>query len=86
MIEIGPNNEEYSGSGLYEFRIEGHLPDKWETWFEGLSITREIDGTTILRGQVSDQSALHSVLLKIRNMNLNLISVNRFGADEERSS
>ncbi len=84
MTETEPNNEEFSESGLYEFRIEGHLSDKWEAWFEGLSITHERDGTTSLRGQVADQSALHSILLKIRNVNLNLISVNRITADEER--
>jgi hypothetical protein len=40
MSEINLNKNEFSGSGLYEFHIQGHLPDKWEAWFEGLAITR----------------------------------------------
>ena len=59
----------------YEIRIQGHLQDKWSEWFEGMRITREPDGNTTLSGQLPDQTALHSVLLKIRNMNLRLISV-----------
>ncbi len=82
MAERPSRNDEFSGSGCYEFRVEGHLPDRWEAWFEDLSIVREVGGTTTLSGQVADQSALHSILLKIRNINLNLISVNRIAMDE----
>jgi hypothetical protein len=61
---------------IYEIRVRGHLPDKYSTWFEGMSISREVDGTTTILGQVADQTALHSILFKIRNMNIGLISVN----------
>lgn len=83
MTEPRAPKRQFSGSGRYEFRVEGHLPDKWERWFEGLSIARDPGGTTTLRGMISDQSALHSVLLKIRNINLNLISVNRITDDRQ---
>lgn len=59
----------------YEIRIKGHLEDRWEDWFEGLKMRREEDGTTVLSGSLPDQTALHSVLLKIRNMNLKVIYV-----------
>ncbi len=83
MTEAWLSNENHDTAGIYEIRIQGHLPDKWEVWFEGLSIRRESDGTTTLHGPVTDQSALHSILLKIRNVNLSLISVNRIETDKE---
>lgn len=62
---------------IYEIRIEGHLHKKREGLFEGLTITPCDDGTTVLFGPLPDQTALHSILLRIRNMNLKLISINQ---------
>jgi wyosine [tRNA(Phe)-imidazoG37] synthetase (radical SAM superfamily) len=62
---------------IYKILIEGHLQDRWEEWFEGLKICRKGNGTTTLSGSLSDQAALHGVLLKIGNMNLKLISINQ---------
>ena len=59
----------------YEIRIKGHLDPKWAEWFYDLALTHEEDGTTTLRGPLPDQTALHSVLDRIRDMNLSLISV-----------
>jgi hypothetical protein len=61
----------------YEIRIQEHLDDRWAEWFYGMSITYERDGSTTLRGPLPDQTVLHSVLDRIRDMNLQLISVNR---------
>jgi hypothetical protein len=61
---------------LYEIRIRGHLDDRWADWFEGLTITREDNGETLLRGPVIDQAALHGVLRKVRDLGLSLLSVN----------
>ncbi len=61
---------------FYRILVKGHLQDRWEEWLEGLRICRNADGTTTLSGVLSDQAALHGVLLKIGNMNLKLISVN----------
>ena len=60
---------------VYEIRIKGHLNSQWDEWFYDLNITRESDGTTTLRGPLPDQTVLHSVLDRIRDMNLRLISV-----------
>jgi hypothetical protein len=60
---------------IYEIRIQEHLQDRWAEWFYGLTLTREDDGSTTLSGPLPDQTALHSVLQKISNMNLRLISV-----------
>ena len=59
----------------YELRVEGHLDDHWVEWFEHLELTRATDGTTSLRGPVADQAALHSLLTKVRDLGLVLISV-----------
>ena len=61
---------------VYEIRVEGYLSETWATYFEGLSIQHEAEGETVLSGML-DQAALHGVLVKIRNLNLVLISVNR---------
>ena len=59
----------------YEIKIKGHLNSQWTDWFYDLAITRESDGTTTLYGELPDQTVLHSVLDRIRDMNLRLISV-----------
>jgi hypothetical protein len=59
----------------YVIRIKGHLDIKWAEWFYDLSLTHESDGTTTLCGPLPDQTALHSVLDRIRDMNLSLISL-----------
>jgi hypothetical protein len=61
----------------YEIRIKGHLDDKWADWFEGLTITREDNGETLLTGPVVDQAALHGLLRKVRDLGMPLLSVTR---------
>jgi len=61
---------------VFQIRIQGHLSQQWQDWFEGLSITREEDGNTLLTGPVVDQSALHGILKKIRNLGMPLLSLN----------
>ena len=52
---------------VYQIRIEGHLGSQWTDWFEGLTITLEEDGHTLLTGPVTDQAALHGLLKKVRD-------------------
>ena len=59
----------------YEIRVEGHLGTRWAAWFDGLSITPVDDGTTVLRGAVPDQAALHGLLQKLRDVGIPLISL-----------
>jgi hypothetical protein len=59
----------------YEIRVKGHLADRWAAWFEGMTLTRQADGTTVLDGPVADQSALHGLLRKISDLGLPLVSV-----------
>jgi len=66
---------------LYEIRVAGHLSANWAARFEGLSMRHEPEGETVLIGML-DQAALHGVFVKIRDLGLNLISVNRVGATE----
>ena len=62
--------------GIYQIIVKGQLDASRSKWFEGWAITQEEDGTTVLSGQVADQSVLHGVLIKIHNLNLPIISVN----------
>jgi hypothetical protein len=61
---------------VYQIRIGGHLSQEWTDWFEGLAITLEEDGDTLLTGLVTDQAALHGLLKKVRDLGLLLVSVN----------
>ena len=63
--------------GSYEIRLKGHLEPRWADWFDGLTLTHESDGTTVLSGSVVDQAALHGLLGKVRDLGLPLIAVNR---------
>ena len=62
---------------IYEFRLKGHLDDRWSEWFGGLAVQRQEDGTTVLVGPVVDQAALHGVLNGIGDLGLTIISVRR---------
>jgi hypothetical protein len=59
----------------YEIRIEGHLGDRWAAWFDGFAVSTDGDGTTVLRGSIVDQAALHGLLQKVRDFGIPLISV-----------
>lgn len=61
---------------LYTIKIKGHLGQQWMNWFEELTITLEEDGNTLLSGPIADQSALHGILKKIRDLGMPLLSVN----------
>ena len=71
---------------VYEIRIKGHLSPQRMDWFEGLTITLEGDGNTLLKGAVIDQSALHGILKKIRDLGMPLLSVNNVPLDEAGNS
>lgn len=64
---------------VYQIRLKGHLGSGWTEWFEGLTVTLE-GGDTLLTGPV-DQSALHSLLKKVRDLGIPLISVNPVDAN-----
>ncbi|MFK7696349.1 hypothetical protein [Paenibacillus sp. HJGM_3] len=75
MSETHGSTEDHNGPALYEVRLKGHLDARWTYWFEGLSLTHESDGTTILIVRVDDQPALHGLLRKVRDLGLPLVSV-----------
>jgi hypothetical protein len=75
MSETHAFPEYHDESGLYEIRLKGHLDNRWADWFEGLTITLEEDGDTLLTGPVIDQAALHGLLKKVRDLGLPLVSV-----------
>jgi hypothetical protein len=64
----------YGRAVQYEIRVAGHLGTRWAAWFDGLSVTTAEDGTTVLRGSVVDQAALHGLLQKLRDIGIPLIS------------
>jgi hypothetical protein len=66
----------------YEIRVEGDLGARWAAWFDGLQVTSE-GGQTAIRGPLPDQSALHGVLVKVRDLGLSLISVRRLDPGED---
>ena len=62
-------------AGAYEIRVKGRLDNRWAAWFNGLSLTHDTDGTTLIRGSLPDQAALHGLLNKLRDLGLPLVSV-----------
>jgi len=58
-----------------KIHIRGQIDENWAVWFEGLEVLTREDGTTILQGEVADQSALYGLLAKLRDLGLELLSV-----------
>jgi hypothetical protein len=73
-------------AGRYEIRLTGHLDAHWTTWFDGLSVSREADGTTVISGPIADQAALHGVLQRVRDLGLPLVSVIRMKPDQPETT
>jgi hypothetical protein len=61
----------------YEIRVEGILDECWSGWFDGMQVTSQADGVTVIAGPVTDQAALHGLLAKVRDLGRPLISVRR---------
>jgi hypothetical protein len=80
MSERNASTDHRHEPGQYEIRLKGHLDHRWAGWFDGLSLTHESDGTTVINGSVVDQAALHGLLGKIRDLGLPLIAVRQIPA------
>ncbi len=72
----------HHGPGRYEIRLKGRLDPRWASWFDGMAVSNDGDGTTVIRGHVVDQSALHGLLNKVRDIGLPILSVVRLAADQ----
>ncbi len=75
-----------SSQTTYQIRIEGHLGCQWLEWFDGLTITLEKSGCTLLSGPVEDQAALYGLLRKVRDLGLPLLLVERVNPDPVEAS
>ena len=67
----------------YQIRVQGHLDDQWSAWFEGLTITNLDGGEAVLEGSLVDQPALYGILVKVCNLGLPLLALQRVDADGE---
>ena len=85
MSEKHTLTENHDESGLYEIRLKGHLNDRWAGRFEGLTITLEDNGDTLLTGLVVDQAALHGLLKRVRDLGMSLLSVNFVSRGQART-
>jgi hypothetical protein len=82
-----PNSKaDQSRPVFYQIRLKGHLGQQWAASFEGLTLTLEENGDTLLTGPVVDQAALHGLLRKVRDLALPLLAVTLVEPDQAESS
>jgi hypothetical protein len=86
MSEKHASTQDHYEPGIYEIRIKGHLDAKWADRFEGLTITLENNGDTLLTGPVIDQAALHGLLKRVRDLGMPLVSVCPVEPDQAKAS
>jgi hypothetical protein len=86
MTDQRPPTPDHPEAGRYEIRLTGRLDAHWGAWFDGLTVSQESDGTTVIRGPIADQSALHGVLQRVRDLGLPLVSVIRVEGDQPIST
>lgn len=82
MSDPNPGTLVPGGRGRYAIRIKGHLDRRWAEWFDGLTLTHEPAGTTLLEGPLADQAALHGMLTKLRDLGLPIISIQSLDTNE----
>jgi hypothetical protein len=68
-------NTSSTGADRYEIHVRGRLDQRWASWFDGMTVSTDADGTTMIRGPVADQAALHGLLARLRDLGLPLLSV-----------
>jgi hypothetical protein len=76
------DGREFDELASYQLRVKGNLDQKWSAWFDGFTITPQANGVTLLTGPVADQTALHGLMGKIRDLGLPLLSVRRVESGE----
>ena len=76
------DSTKHATSLQYDIRVKGHLDARWAAWFDGMSLTNEIGGTTVINGPVVDQAALHGLLQKLRDIGMPLVSVTQVNRDQ----
>ena len=81
-IQMTSDGRTFDKPGIYRIRVKGVLDEKWSDWFEGLTVTPQANGEALLTGPVRDQSALHGILARIRDLGLPLLSVERLGEEQ----
>lgn len=79
-------NAEPSRAPAYQIRLRGHLGRRWEASFEGWSISLEDNGDTLLSGPVADQTALHGLLKRVRDLGMPVVSVVQVDAEQTTNS
>ena len=75
------DGREFDKQAIYQIRVKGNLDGKWSDWFDDFTVTPQANGETLMTGPVADQSALHGLLAKIRDLGLPLLSVKRVEDD-----
>ena len=82
MTERQTSTPDPRGAGSYEIRFTGHLDAHWAAWFDGLTVSHQSDGTTVISGPIADQAALHGLLQRVRDLGLPLVSVRQVEGDQ----
>jgi hypothetical protein len=77
-----PPRDRDRDAGYYRIRVKGHLAPRWATRFDGMTLTQQDDGTTLIQGLVVDQAALHGLLQRVRDTGLPLVSVTQVQPDQ----
>ena len=84
MSDRTTSKDSPAATRLYEIRLAGRLDPRWEAWFDGLAVTAQADGSTVVAGSIPDQAALHGVLQRVRDLGLTLVSVTQPEDDPAR--
>lgn len=82
MSDTDKGNHCADSPAVYQIRLRGNLDQQWSNWFDGMEITTEEEGDTLLTGLVQDQAALLGLIRKVRNLGITLVSVQPVKPDQ----
>lgn len=63
------------GTHTYQLCVRGHVNERRLSWFADLAVAHTVDGDSLITAPQLDQAALHALLQRIRDLGLEILSL-----------
>lgn len=76
--------EVWHGPSHYQIKVKGQLfGSQWSNWFNSMTIESK-EGVTNITGKVEDSATLDELLVRVRNLGLIQVSIERIESEQNK--